>query len=428
MLLVRCVTHGKRHEDQRTRRAWGYFLETEEIVRQEELARMRAEERGTRAFIDLDREEARRLTRIRCETEETLTMISEDAAMRELIRDEETEVSECRAMGLEDALSKKREIADGYNIFFVDNSIVDGLKASKKRILGSSASSKNRWQSPCAASSTPSVSQILKRFRGRKTHLLLWAIPYLFELFATFPTCRIDQAASKAEISLMVNEDDLSLKWNIRYRSEQEVSRHIAQVKSTPIQRAMDPRGVRIARRLVTNALPCSSHRTAGIRHNQEAQTFARPDYLESSGLLVLDRIRRWELYRSHLDSILKKNQVHQSGKDNNETLTKPFRGKVNNERLANDLMGRHSHLSPSKLRGSPTGKDGTDCALTADMLSHLGPLQNITGMELCVEGLTSVSLLRVCTSLKSLSLNVNRLSSPADLAMCTALVRLGLR
>lgn len=80
--------------------------------RQEELARMRAEERGTRAFIDLDREETRRLTRIRRETEETLTMMSEHAAMREFIRIEETEVAECRTMGLEDASSKEREIAD----------------------------------------------------------------------------------------------------------------------------------------------------------------------------------------------------------------------------------------------------------------------------------------------------------------------------
>lgn len=232
----------------------------------------------------------------------------------------------------------------------------------------------------------------------------------------------------------MVNEDDLSMTWNIRYRGEQETRRRIAQAKSTPIQRAMDPRGVIIARRLVTNMLPCSGHRAAGIGQNQETQAFAPPDYLESSRLLVLDRTRRRELYRSHLDSILTKNQEFQSGHDS-KTLTNPFRGNVNIERLANvsdrdvgDLMGRHSHLSPSKLRSSPAGKDGTDCALTADMLSHLGPLQNITGMELCVEGLTSVSLLRACTSLKSLSLNVNRLASPADLAMCTALVRLGLR
>lgn len=271
------------------------------------------------------------------------------------------------------------------------------------------------------------MSQILQRFQGQKTHLLLRAFPSSFELLVICPTCSIQQATSKAEISLMVKEDDLSLTWNMIYRSEQEASRHIAQAKSTPIQRAMDPRGVDIAQRLITNMLPCSGHRTAGIRHNQEAQTFARPNYLESSRLLVLDRIRRRELYRSHLDSILRKSQVHQSREDS-EILIKSLRGKVNSEKLASDLMGRYNHLTPSKLRRSPAGKDGTDCALTADMLSHLGPLQNITGMELCVEGLTSVSLLRVCTSLKSLSLNVNRLSSPVDLAMCTALVRLGLR
>lgn len=111
-LVTRCVTHEKRYEDQRTQRAWGCLLETEELGRQEELARMRAEERSTRALIDLDREEARRLTRICRETEETLAMMSEDAAMRELICIEETEMTERRAMGLDDALSKKRERVD----------------------------------------------------------------------------------------------------------------------------------------------------------------------------------------------------------------------------------------------------------------------------------------------------------------------------
>lgn len=70
---------------------------------------MRAEERCTRALLDLELQDCRQRSAARREAEEAAAMRLEDLAMRELCRQEHAQLSECREMGLEDALSKKQE-------------------------------------------------------------------------------------------------------------------------------------------------------------------------------------------------------------------------------------------------------------------------------------------------------------------------------
>ncbi len=83
------------------------FLRTlEETARGEELVRMRAEERCTRALLDLELQDLRRVERGRREAEEAIKMQSEDQAMRNLTRLEETQALEREAMGAEDALAR----------------------------------------------------------------------------------------------------------------------------------------------------------------------------------------------------------------------------------------------------------------------------------------------------------------------------------
>lgn len=67
---------------------------------------MRAEERFTRALLDLELQDLRRLERVRREREETVRMRSEDHAMRDLRRLEKAQMAERTAMGVEDALSR----------------------------------------------------------------------------------------------------------------------------------------------------------------------------------------------------------------------------------------------------------------------------------------------------------------------------------
>eukprot|EP00903_Cladosiphon_okamuranus_P007028 g6834.t1 len=255
-----------RCEETRIRQAWLFLRRLEETARGEELVRMRAEERFTRALLDLELQDLRRLESARRETGETYRMRSEDHAMQDLMRLEEAQMAEREAMGVEDALAgiwKKNE------------------------------------------------------------------------------ECEL--AFSRAEESRMAVEDRSSSVWNAEYRRLQEARYRKAWARSTPIQRAMDPEGM------------AAVHSLGGV----------------------------------------------------------PL---------------REGQASPREERGSPVERDGEECELTVDMLSHLGPLQDLTALELCVEGLTSAPLLKACTSLKSLSLNVNRLSSPSGLVVSTSLVRLGLR
>lgn len=67
---------------------------------------MRAEERFTRALLDLELQDLRRLEGARRETEETVRMQSEDQAMRDFRRLEKTQMAEREAMGVEDVLAR----------------------------------------------------------------------------------------------------------------------------------------------------------------------------------------------------------------------------------------------------------------------------------------------------------------------------------
>lgn len=98
----------QRIEEQRARQAWEYHARRQEVVRQEELARMRAEERCTRALLYLEIEESNRMDIARREAREAASMVSEDLAMRELKRLHKKQMSDRRAMEAEDRLSKMR--------------------------------------------------------------------------------------------------------------------------------------------------------------------------------------------------------------------------------------------------------------------------------------------------------------------------------
>lgn len=231
----------------------------------------------------------------------------------------------------------------------------------------------------------------------------------------------------------MAVEDHSSSAWNAEYRRLQESRLRQAWARSTPIQRAMDPGGKSAARALV-----CSSPTVSNRRDSQKTETRAGTKLKSSSPFdgertLTLERARRRECCKSHVEKISSYAlQVRSSQQTAAKGLHKMLKGSGGNrDARSGSQRGaplREWQVSPREERGRQVERDGEECELTVDMLSHLGPLQDLTALELCVEGLTSAPLLKACTSLKSLSLNVNRLSSPAGLVVSTSLVRLGLR
>lgn len=229
----------------------------------------------------------------------------------------------------------------------------------------------------------------------------------------------------------MAIEDSASSVWNAACRRQKERCFRRARARSTPIQRAMDATGVAAAQALVcsspTGSSPCGSlvTRTAARMDLKPSATFDK-------GTLILERVRRRKSCKIHLDTISARAlQVRSRCQAEAKRLGKTISGSGTFDALANSLGDtplREEKVLPNEGRVGPAERDGAECELTVDMLSHLGPLQDLTALDLCVEGLTSASLLQACTSLKSLSLNVNRLSSPAGLVVSTSLVRLGLR
>lgn len=233
----------------------------------------------------------------------------------------------------------------------------------------------------------------------------------------------------------MAVEDRSSSAWNAEYRRLQEARLRQAWARSTPIQRAMDPKGVAAAQALVCPS-PTVSNRRDPLADGTESGTGLKPSLSSPSGgkrPLTQERARRRECCKSHLERISSCALLVRSGLQARATgLEKTLQG-YGRKRDARGVSGegaplREGQVSPREERSRPVERDGEECELTVDMLSHLGPLQDLTALELCVEGLTSARLLKACTSLKSLSLNVNRLSSPAGLVVSTSLVRLGLR
>lgn len=238
----------------------------------------------------------------------------------------------------------------------------------------------------------------------------------------------------------MAVEDRSSSAWNAEYRRLQEARLRRAWARSTPIQRAMDPEGVAAAQALVGSSPTVSNRRDSPVA-GTGAETELRPS-LSSDGKrpLMLERARRRECCKNHLERISSyalrvRSGLQPAAKGLDKTLQgygKTLQGYGRNRDAGGAFREgaplRGGQVSPREERGRPVERDGEECELTVDMLSHLGPLQDLTALELCVEGLTSAPLLKACTSLKSLSLNVNRLSSPAGLVVSTSLVRLGLR
>lgn len=232
----------------------------------------------------------------------------------------------------------------------------------------------------------------------------------------------------------MMAEDAVCIAWNHEHRRHQEVSNRRAQARSTPIQRGMDSRGVAATCRLLW-APPATRGRDGETRVKAPGgMEPRRQEEQDSRRALMLEQARRRECYRPRLDELLEKALVHRRL----ATPTSQLRGLGKGQSIKGETggcgdtressLGMESRPSPTAERVTPAERDGAECDLTADMLSQLGPLKDLTGLELCVEGLTSASLLRACTSLKSLSLNVNRLTSPPDLVGGSKLVRLGLR
>lgn len=231
----------------------------------------------------------------------------------------------------------------------------------------------------------------------------------------------------------MAVEDRSSAAWNAEYRRLQEARLRQAWARSTPIQRAMDPKGVAAAQALVCSS-PTVPNRRDSLVAGTGAGTELKPSLLSDwKRLLTLERARRRECCKSHLERIsacaLRVRSRQQAAAKGLDKTLQGY-GRIGNPRGASraGVPLREGRVSPREDRGRPVERDGEECELTVDMLSHLGPLQGLTALELCVEGLTSATLLRACTSLKSLSLNVNRLSSAAGLVVSTSLVRLGLR
>lgn len=105
-LLCMHASQPYRCEEKRTRDAWMLLRSLEETARGEELVRMRAEERCTRALLDLELQDLRRVERRQCEREETIKMQSEDQAMGDLARLERAQILEREAMGAEDELAR----------------------------------------------------------------------------------------------------------------------------------------------------------------------------------------------------------------------------------------------------------------------------------------------------------------------------------
>ncbi len=233
----------------------------------------------------------------------------------------------------------------------------------------------------------------------------------------------------------MVVEDSTSSAWNVEYRHREKIRLHQAWARSTPVQRAMDPKGIAAAQALVRSCPTGSSRQSctvAGAGTEAEWQLSAIANWRRT---LMLERARRRNYCKGHLARVSSnalrvqcRRQASLPVKGLDMQLAGYGRdGNIRGVSKVGAPSGGDGQASP-RGEGGPAERDGAECELTMDMLSHLGPLKDLQALELCVEGLTSVSLLQACTSLKLLSLNVNRLSSPAGLAVSTSLVRLGLR
>lgn len=227
--------------------------------------------------------------------------------------------------------------------------------------------------------------------------------------------------------------------------------------RSTPIQRAADPAGITAARQFLLPAIPPKWPR-ATIEGTTSPMGSVIPMPVQprascSEELMLLERKRRREHCKVHLTNILRKTldpSGHSSiGRASKEASGIEKRADTGKEpgwsrQSTAHRSGEVEHLDGANGAagdGTTSHRDGyggkgrvglqssrSATPLTMNMLSHLGALCDLVELDLCVEGISSAPLLRGCTTLKSLSLNVNRFSSPEDLVTSTSLVRLSLR
>ncbi|CAN0097012.1 unnamed protein product, partial [Scytosiphon promiscuus] len=108
--------HSMRCEEKRTHAAWLHFRRLVETVRGEELVRMRAEERLTRALLDLALQDLQRVETANREEKERAGMQSEDLAMRDLKRVTEAQSVELALMGIEDVLARASRNFEGHQL------------------------------------------------------------------------------------------------------------------------------------------------------------------------------------------------------------------------------------------------------------------------------------------------------------------------
>lgn len=225
-------------------------------------------------------------------------------------------------------------------------------------------------------------------------------------------------------------EDAANSAWNVGWAFKENLAYSNAVARSTPIQRAMSRGTVAVVKAMLFSypREPRQTEiRTGATPHRSKLE---HPTSFSRARCVAMERDRRRKCYGEHL-------QMISEGAREMWSSSTSFKKSGEVCRPINDqgaCCGPHEDTksygyesSQSANRAVPE-RDGAGCDLTVDMLSHLGPLADLPELELCVEGLTSASLLQACTSLKSLSLNVNRLSSSAHLTASTTLVRLGLR
>lgn len=112
--VLSVIPHSRKHVDRkttryaekRTRASWAFLRHLEETARGEELVRMRAEERFTRALMDVEIQDLRRAQIAQREEEESGRMRAEDLAMRELKLAEKAQILERVVMQAEDMLAR----------------------------------------------------------------------------------------------------------------------------------------------------------------------------------------------------------------------------------------------------------------------------------------------------------------------------------
>lgn len=232
----------------------------------------------------------------------------------------------------------------------------------------------------------------------------------------------------RAEGVTMVAEDAASSAWNFQDRRERNTLRRRTRARSTPLQRAMDPAGVKAMHGLLlVPPVGTRSNRLDSLSRIRPA-TGELDEESGSSKRLKLEHARRKENYKVLLERALKTPLQVCTNAPPSAKLVEPEKRTSHGSNKQGEQTAAESreHVQYDSETSAKSNVDGS--CLTPEMLSHLGPLPDVTELDLCVEGLASASLLRTCTSLKSLSLNVNRFSSPKDLQSSTTLVRLGLR